>query len=396
MVKALSVKQFNQYFKTNIKHDPILTRIYIRGSLANIRYNNNHLYFSLKEDSDVIDCVIYYYDDKDIDLSFFKEGIDTLIRGNLSYNNYSSRVVVVASEVKEVGLSEEYARFLRMKEDFKNRGYFDMENKKSIKTFPKSIGLVTSKDGAAIVDFLSVINQKPNDISIKLAPVKVQGSQSSSLIVDALNRLDKLELDAIVITRGGGSNEALSAFNDGDIIETVFKARTPIISAIGHKIDTTLLDLVADLSLQTPTEAGSYIIKNYSDLEKDTEKILASMKDIVLSQIRVRELSLDANFRSIKAYSPKSLLDNREDDLDKLKKSLDKALVNSYKQKELSLNFIEKRLALVLSLIESRKQNIRIKDVDGKDIFSKHSLKAGDQIQISFSDGEIRAVISDR
>ena len=119
------------------------------------------------------------------------------------------------------------------------------------------------------------------------------------------------------------------------------------------------------------------------------------MKDIVLSQIRVRELSLDANFRSIKAYSPKSLLDNREDDLDKLKKSLDKALVNSYKQKELSLNFIEKRLALALSLIESRKQNIRIKAVDGKDIFSKHSLKAGDQIQISFSDGEIRAVISD-
>ena len=101
MIKALSVKQFNEYFKTNIKHDPILSRVNIKGNLANIRYNQNHLYFSLKEDSDVIDCVIYYYEDKDINFSF-DEGMDVIIKGNLYLNNYSSRIVIVTNNIEKV------------------------------------------------------------------------------------------------------------------------------------------------------------------------------------------------------------------------------------------------------------------------------------------------------
>jgi hypothetical protein len=282
-----------------------------------------------------------------------------------------------------------------LKEDFKKRGYFDLKNKKLIPTFPKNVGLITSKDGAAIVDFLSVINQKPNDISVKLAAVKVQGSQSSELIVNAIKKLDDLNLDVIVITRGGGSSEDLSAFNNKEIIEAVYLANTPVISAIGHKIDTTLLDLVADLSLQTPTEAGYYIIANYSNIEKQSEKILNSMRDTIKNQINIDELRLTSLKKNIKAFNPNIKVDDKLRDIDNLKKNFDKILLSNYKDIEIKLDFFEKRLKLSKSLIETKKKSIIIKDTSGNSIFSKYSLKNGDKVEIEFSDGRIKAIISD-
>lgn len=117
MKKPLTVKQFNEYIKSNIKHDPIFRRIFISGELSNVRINNQHLYFSLKEDSDLIDCVIYYYEDKDITFDF-EPGKNVLVRGSLSYNNFSSRLIIIASEVEDEGLSKTYLEFLKIKEEF--------------------------------------------------------------------------------------------------------------------------------------------------------------------------------------------------------------------------------------------------------------------------------------
>ncbi|WP_394011403.1 exodeoxyribonuclease VII large subunit [Anaerococcus cruorum] len=394
MLKALSVKEFNQYFKTSIKHDPILTRVYINGSLANIRFNGAHLYFSLKEANDIIDCVIYYYEDKDIDFAF-KEGTDVLVKGNFSYNNYSSRVVIITNEIKENGVSEEYLKFVKMKEDFKNKGYFDLENKKAIPKLPKNIGLITSKDGAALVDFVSVINQKPNNINIKLFPVKVQGTDAVSLILKGISDLEKMDLDVIVITRGGGSSEDLAVFNDKEIIESVFRAKTPIISAIGHKIDTTLLDLVADLSLQTPTEAGSYIIADYTNIESEVKKSLSLMKDIISGQIRVNEYKLALLKQNLKAVNPKNDIIQKEKDVKSLKLAMDKALKNNLSFNEHRLNLLETRLKASKKLIEARKENIVIKNSKEEEIFSKYSLNTGEEIEINFSDGRIKAVVTD-
>ena len=394
MLKALSVKEFNQYFKTSIKHDPILTRVYINGSLANIRFNGAHLYFSLKEGNDIIDCVIYYYEDKYIDFDF-KEGMDVLVKGNFSYNNYSSRVVVITNEIKENGVSEEYLKFIKIKEDFKSRGYFDLVNKKEIPKLPKNIGLITSKDGAAIVDFISVINQKPNDINIKLFPVKVQGNDAINLILKGIDHLENMDLDVIVITRGGGSSEDLSVFNDKEIVEKVFKAKTPIISAIGHKIDTTLLDLVADLSLQTPTEAGSYVIANYTNIESEMKKNISLMKDIIDSQIKVNNYKLAILEQKLKANNPKNYIKQREKDVENLKLAMDKALKNNLTFNKHRLSLLETRLKAFKSLIEARKENIVIKNYKDKQIFSKHSLSVGDEIAINFSDGRIKAVVID-
>lgn len=394
MRKALSVKQFNEYFKSNMKHDPIFQNLYINGQLSNVRINNSHLYFSLKEDRDIIDCVIYYYEDKDIDFSV-EIGKDVLVKGTVLFNNFSSRIVISVNEIKENGLSPKYLEFLQMKEEFKKKGYFDLERKKEIPKFPQKIGLITSEESAAIVDFLSVINQKPNDMHIYLSPVKVQGESSATMVKKAIESLDKRNLDLIVITRGGGSSEDLSSFNDSLVIEATFIAQTPIISAIGHKIDQTLLDLVADLSLQTPTEAGSYVIKNYSDISKEMKNIVNKMGEITLSRIRDYEYKLFQVRKSLESKSPLREIDKRINSLTYLKKDFNTVLKSNLSYNEQRLRIVSSELKRFEDIIEIGKKNIHIKDDLGNPIFSKHSLKKSDIAFIEFSDGKVKVEVID-
>ena len=394
MRKALSVKQFNEYFKSNIKHDPIFQNLYINGQLSNVRINNSHLYFSLKEDRDIIDCVIYYYEDKDIDFSV-EIGKDVLVKGTVIFNNFSSKIVISVNEIKEKGLAKKYLEFLQMKEEFRKKGYFDLENKKEIPKFPQKIGLITSEESAAIVDFLSVINQKPNDMHIYLSPVKVQGESSALMVKKAIERLDKRNLDLIVITRGGGSSEDLSSFNDSLVIDATFLAKTPIISAIGHKIDQTLLDLVADLSLQTPTEAGSFVIKNYSDISKDMRNIINKMGEITQSRIRDYEYSLLQIKKTLERRSPLREIDKRISSLTYLKKDLDLRLSSNLSYNEQRLRLISSELKRFKDIIEIEKENIHIKDEMGNVVFSKHSLKKSDIAFIEFSDGKVKVEVVD-
>lgn len=393
MRKPLSVKQFNEYVKSNIKHDPIFQRIYLTGELSNIRVNNYHLYFSLKEGSEIIDAVIYYYEDKDLNIEF-TPGKQVVIKGNLSYNNYSSRLIIVANEVHEEGLSKEYIEFLKMKKEFNSRGYFDQDNKKPIPNLVKKVGLITSKDGAAIVDFLAMINSRANDIHIYLAPVKVQGNDANKQVAEAVRILDKLNLDVIVITRGGGSNEDLSSFNQREIIEAVFNAKTPIISAIGHNIDTTLIDYTSDLSLQTPTEAGSYLIADYIDYEKHLLNKFSHAKFVIDNMLEIRKLRLKILKSKINSISPKVLIEDKARNLEKLGKTIDKAIqdniiYNSNKMKNLSY-----RLDVLEKMLELRKKEIEILFED-KNVYSAYSLNIGDELELKFSDGSRKARIID-
>lgn len=393
MRKPLSVKQFNEYVKSNIKHDPIFQRVYLSGELSNIRVNNYHLYFSLKEGSEIIDAVIYYYEDKDINIEF-TPGKQVIIKGNLSYNNYSSRLIIVTNEVIEEGLSKEYIKFLKMQEEFKSKGYFDQDNKKPIPKLVKKVGLITSRDGAAIVDFLAMINSKANDIHIYLAPVKVQGNNANKQVAEAIGILDELDLEVIVITRGGGSNEDLSSFNQREIIEAVYRAKTPIISAIGHNIDTTLIDYTSDLSLQTPTEAGSYLIADYIDYEKHLLNKFSHAKFVIENMLDMRKLKLKILKSKVNSISPKALIDEKINSLHKLGKNIDKTIQDNLNYNNNKIKNLSYKFDVLEKILEFRKKEIEILFKDKK-IYSAHNLKMGDELEIKFSDGSRKARIID-
>lgn len=392
-MKSLSVKQFNQYIKTSFKLDPLFQSISIKGEIANYKISHNHIYFSLKEEDEIIDCVIYYYEDKD--LGDYNNGDEVIVEGNLIYNSFISKISISVNEMKSKGLSEDFLNFLRLKEDFYKRGYFDDENKKSIVAYPKNIGLITSEKSAAIVDFISVINKEMSDINIYLYPVKVQGQSAKNEIIKAIEILDKKSLDAIVITRGGGSKEDLKVFNDKDIVEKIFSSKSPIISAIGHKIDLSLTDLVSDLSLQTPTEAGTYLVRNYKKLRDDIDLLYINIKKTLDRNIELKEIKLNNLREKLEFYNIENLIEKKSNDLNALFDKLKEVMNYNLKQKENDISNLKYRLDSINSILEIKKKSIYIKDLDDNFIFSKNTLKNKDKVKIVFGDGEVKAEIYD-
>lgn len=392
-MKSLSVKQFNQYIKTSFKHDPLFQNVSVKGEIANYKISHNHIYFSLKEENEIIDCVIYYYEQKDIE--DFNNGDEVIVDGNLIYNSFFSKISISVNKIEKKGLSEEYLKFLKIKEDFLKKGYFDKDTKKTICDYPKEIGLITSDKSAAIVDFLSVINKEISDINIYLYPVKVQGLSAKDEIINAINVLDKKNLDAIVITRGGGSKEDLKVFNEKDIVEEIYKAKSPIISAIGHKIDLSLTDLVSDLSLQTPTEAGSYLVRNYKKIRQDINKIFIDIQKTLNRNIELKELKLNNLKYSLDSYSLEKLLDEKTKNVNGIFEKIKNNLNLNIEKKEKDLEILKYKLNSLKSILDIKKNSIFIKDFDGNFIYSKYSLKNKDKVNIVFSDGEVKAEIYD-
>lgn len=392
-MKSLSVKQFNQYIKTSFKHDPLFQNVSVKGEIANYKISHNHIYFSLKEENEIIDCVIYYYEQKDIE--DFNNGDEVIVDGNLIYNSFFSKISISVNDMEKKGLSEEYLKFLKIKEDFLKKGYFDKDTKKTICDYPKEIGLITSDKSAAIVDFLSVINREISDINIYLYPVKVQGLSAKDEIINAINVLDKKNLDAIVITRGGGSKEDLKVFNEKDIVEEIYKAKSPIISAIGHKIDLSLTDLVSDLSLQTPTEAGSYLVRNYKKIRQDINKIFIDIQKTLNRNIELKELKLNNLKNSLDSYSLDKLLDEKTKNVNQIFEKIENNLNLNIEKKENNLEILKYKLNSLKSILDIKKNSIFIKDFDGNFIYSKYSLKNKDKVNIVFSDGEVKAEIYD-
>lgn len=394
MRRALTVKQFNEYIKSSLKHDPIFQKLYIKGEVANYRLSHNHLYFSLKEGEDIIDCVIYNYPDKEINTNF-EMGDQIEVYGNLIFNNYSSRLIINIIKVEEFGISEDYKLFLKLKKFFHDKGYFDSLSKKKLPKLPKKIGLITSKDGAAVEDFLSVINQVPNDITIYFYPVKVQGKNAVYEILNALEFLEEKKLDLIVITRGGGSKEDLSVFNNKELIERVFALDTPMISAIGHKIDQTLVDLVSDLSLQTPTEAGSVVVSNYTYLLNDIESIYTKIKKALDDSLYLSEIKLSFLKKDLYKYDPYLIIDNRFKDLNQLARKIDYKIISKINQRNTELKMMDLKLKSIKKMLDIEKDKIKIIDIEGREIFSKHLLKNKQDFRIIFSDGEVLAEVKD-
>lgn len=392
-MKSLSVKQFNQYIKTSFKHDPLFQNVSVKGEIANYKISHNHIYFSLKEENEIIDCVIYYYDQKDIE--DFNNGDEVIVDGNLIYNSFFSKISISVNNIEKKGLSEEYLKFLKIKEEFFKKGYFDKDTKKTICDYPKEIGLITSDKSAAIVDFLSVINKEISDINIYLYPVKVQGLSAKDEIINAINVLDKKNLDAIVITRGGGSKEDLKVFNEKDIVEEIYKAKSPIISAIGHKIDLSLTDLVSDLSLQTPTEAGSYLVRNYKKIRQDINKIFIDIQKTLNRNIELKELKLNNLKNSLDSYSLDKLLDEKTKNVNEIFEKIKNNLNLNIEKKEKDLEILKYKLNSLKSILDIKKNSIFVKDFDGNFIYSKYSLKNKDKVNIVFSDGEVKAEIYD-
>lgn len=304
MKKPIQVRVLNQYIRRELTTDPILKNLLVIGEVSNLRINR-FTYFDLKDGDSFISCV-YFANDLNID-----NGQQVIVNGNVQIYEAQSKYQIKVIQIQTEGQGDSAKKLEALKKKLYNKGYFDDFRKKEIPKLVTKIGLITSDKSAAIVDFLHILEQNYPIAKIYLAAVRVQGSGGIEDIVKAIEYLDELDLDCLVLTRGGGSNEDLALFNEEAIADAIFHAQTPFIAAIGHEIDITIAELVSDLRMATPTKAAQFIAGNFSELLLHIDQLNQTTKDQIESKLNVLETKIEMLNLRIQKQQPLHLIERQ-------------------------------------------------------------------------------------
>jgi len=290
MNRIFTVSQINSYIKGICDHDLLLKNISIKGEVSNFRKPDEkhslskHYYFTLKDSQSSLSCVMFASNTQNLKFEL-EEGMDIEVKGSVSVYERSGYCQIIVTQIDKVGIGYLSEKLELLKKELSELGWFDEEYKKPIPKYATRIGIVTSKTGAAIEDMSKTIKSLNPYVNFYLCPANVQGELAAKSIVSAIRILDKMNLDVIIVGRGGGSIEDLWSFNERIVAEAIFKCNTPVITGIGHKKDITLSDYVSDFSEITPTAAAKKAVFSYSDFIFDMNDYSYRLQELLNNRI---------------------------------------------------------------------------------------------------------------
>jgi exodeoxyribonuclease VII large subunit len=414
--------------------------LYILGEISNfIHHNSGHMYFNLKDDNAVLRCAFFKNQNFNIEFSP-QDGDEVVCFGKISVFEKSGQYQLIVSNMFPYGRGALYHQFEQLKIKLKDEGLFDPKKKKSIPKYPEVIGIITSPTGAALQDILNVLERR-YPCKVKVFPALMQGADSPSQVVNGIKYFNESNLvDLVIIARGGGSQEDLFCFNNEDLAREIFNSKLPIVSAIGHEIDFTIADFVADLRAPTPSAAAELSTPNKTDLDKvliEQAKILnvfaqrnifTNKNRLQRGQIRIMQYNPDRlwqNYRQRyddvvnKMYGIKEFFHQKKRDYLKKQESFYVNLVNQSKHivnndrykillatTELSygvkhkMQEIKHKLELAASTLEESspasimKRGFSLVQHQGKIVKSVNQVKDKDKLDIIFSDGKAEAIVT--
>ncbi len=293
-----SVGALNQYIKQLFVSDYGLNNIYVRGEVSNCKYHTSgHIYFTLKDRGSALACVMFSGQRQGLSFRLL-EGQQVVVYGSVSVYERDGKYQLYARQIDLDGQGQLWQRFEALKKKLETLGFFDAAHKKKIPSYPKKIGIVTAKTGAAIQDIINISSRRNPFIQLVLYPATVQGQGAAPTIVRGIKALDAYGVDTIIVGRGGGSIEDLWAFNEESVAKAIFDCQTPVISAVGHETDITIADFVADLRAPTPSAAAELavpdvrvLLANLSDMEDKLDQLLIGKVHLhrqYLEQYRLR------------------------------------------------------------------------------------------------------------
>lgn len=388
-IKTLSVSEVSNYLKKIIDNDFILMNLSVKGEISNLKYHSSgHIYFSLKDEGSKINAIIFK--DDALKLNFrLEEGMSIRVKGRVSIYPSSGNLQLYIKEVEEEGEGDLFVRFKKLKEKLKKEGYFNEENKKPIPLFPKRIGIITSKTGAAIRDIINVSRRRNSLVDLVLYPAQVQGENAYKTIIDGIRYFDeKKDVDVIILGRGGGSIEELWNFNEEDLAKEIFKCKIPIISAVGHETDFTISDFVADLRAATPSQGAEIAVPLEEDLYlniKGAEEFLNKEITSLLLKEKEKVKSLE---KILKLQSPKEKIVNSYIEVDNLKNRLESILLSKIHIEKEKLKGIN-NLLMASNPISLLNKGYAIIEEDKNIIKSIEQLKNDKDIKITLKDGKV-------
>ncbi len=316
--KYLSVGSLTKYLKYKIDTDEHLQNVYLKGEISNFKsHSSGHFYFSLKDDKSKINAIMFK--NQNSKLKFTPtDGMKVLVKGRISIYEQMGSYQIYIEEMNEDGLGDLYLAYEQLKEKLEKEGFFKTEHKKSIPKFPNKIGVITAQTGAAVRDIISTLKRRYPIADVYLFPCLVQGKEAYLDIIKKLQQADQFDLDVIILGRGGGSIEDLWAFNEEALANEIFNAKTPIISGVGHQIDFTIADFVADLRAPTPTAAAELAVPNIIDLIKNIENFKNRINEAINQKINYQKLVLDSIKNSYVLKNPLIIYESKKQHLDNL------------------------------------------------------------------------------
>lgn len=384
-MKIFTVSQINRMIKDLIDNEVILEDITVTGELSSFSINRNIMYFTLKDNDNLLYCIKYKATQE------FKVGDLVQCRGNIKYYPKGGKLTFSVNQIEHCGQGELYKQFLMLKEKLSAEGLFDERHKIPIPRFITSIGVVTSQTGAVLQDIVNVSHRRNPNLDIYVYDAQVQGSVAVRQVIEGITYFDNYsDVDVIIVARGGGSLEDLSAFNDEELARIAYICNKPLISAVGHETDYSILDFVADLRAPTPSAAAELVTYVNKDLIQYIDTIKVKLDQYIRDQIEKIQSSILASSTNID-YNINELINDEvlliKDCVQTIDEILAKNIDSTIHRVDIALNTLDKLNPIALlkkgySLVSAKNQPVNYKNVN-----------VGDEINIRTADMKMTAEI---
>ena len=373
----------------------MLGHVSVRGEISNLKFHSTgHLYFSIKDPDSNLRCVMFGYKNK-VDASSISEGMQVVVSGKIDAYERDGSYQLYASSIVPEGKGKTSEEFEKLKNKLQEMGMFDESYKQPIPHHPRTIGVVTAPTGAAIRDIINVSKSRDPYVQIILYPAIVQGDQAPQSVIKGIKALEAKGVDVIIVGRGGGSQEDLWAFNDEALAETIFNCMTPIISGVGHEIDFTIADFVADKRAATPSQAAEMATSDVVPLLRRIDSFEHSLYmgfDRVLSNKRHRYEMLLSRLSSA---SPIAKLENNKKRLSEIDEKLQTLMNKCIEDRKHTLSIYAERLQGMSPLEKLSQGYAHVSDENGNTVNDVDKINTGDDIKIYVKNGRIGAKVTE-
>ena len=413
MAEVYSVSQINTYIKYMFTGNSLLNHVYVKGEISNCKYHTSgHIYFTLKDGAAQIACVLFA--GRRAGISFrMEDGQNVIVFGSISVYERDGKYQLYADEIRQDGIGRLYEEFEYLKKKLGAEGLFAMEHKKEIPRFAKRIGIVTASTGAALQDICQIAKRRNPYVQLVLYPAKVQGDGAAATVVKGIRALDG-NVDVIIVGRGGGSIEDLWAFNEEIVARAVYSCSTPVISAVGHETDTTIVDYVSDLRAPTPSAAAELAVYDVQLLLEQLADIHGDMANRILLRMRENRMLIRQKQLMLERFHPAHQLQQKRLRADELAEKLSAKMHEKIKQKRQQLEPAEKLSAKMQEKLRQKRQRLElaaerlaglspverlqggysVASKDGRVVKEISQVSVGDTIAVDVTDGTIFAQVT--
>jgi len=387
--KFFTVSEITREIRTSLEHK--LSNICVIGEISNVRKpGSGHVYLTLKDKNAQLQAVVFRNTASRTKFEL-KDGMEVVSFGSITVYEPRGQYQLIINKIEPKGIGALQLAFQQLKEKLEKEGLFDHAHKKTIPFIPQKIGIVTSPTGAAIKDILNIIDRRFANVEILIYPVRVQGEGAAQEIAEAISELNNYsDIDVIITGRGGGSLEDLWAFNEESVARSIYNSRIPIISAVGHEIDITIADLVADKRALTPSEAGELVVPRKDLLIEKIEKFKARLLQSLAGKLRLSKEKLARIANSYAMRQPFDRLNRWQQKLDEFAQRLNLNITHALYTEREKLSGIAGKLESLSPLnVLKRGYTITTRQEDNKSLRDIKNLSKGDKIKTNLSKGSI-------